>query len=134
MSSRLLIPILALGKHRDIAKAIGNVLVAQGFPINGILTTQLCSSASLALALRVLEPRPQALLIGGGYSDAEAADAHAVFYEYANEVGMLEGTVVVVRHGVAMRDGVAMWVIGELKAHFEARTASQGFVDRVLAM
>lgn len=89
---------------------------------------------SLALALRVLEPRPQALLIGGGYSHAEVADAQVVFREFADEVGVFDGTVVVVRQSVANRDGVAMWVIGELRGHFEGRTASQGSVDRVLAI
>ena len=134
MSSQPPTPILALGKHRAIAKAIGDVLVAHGFPMNGILITQPYSSASLALALRVLEPRPQALLIGGGYSDDEVADAHAVFDQYADEVGVFDGTVVVVRQGVSMSDGVATWVVGELKTHFQGRIASQGFVDRVLNM
>ena len=118
MSSPPPIPILALSKHRDIVKAIGNVLTAHAFSI----------------ALRVLEPRPQALLIGGGYTDAEVADAQVVFHAYTEEVGIFKGTVVAVRQGVVRRDGVAMWVIGELKAHFERRTASEGFVDRVLAM
>ena len=134
MSSPSPIPILALSKHRDIAKAIGNVLAAHAFTVNGILTTQPYSSAALALALRVLEPRPQALLIGGSYTDAEVADAQAVFHAYTEEVGIFEGTVVAVRQDVVRRDGVAMWVVGELKAHFEGRTASEGFVDRVLAI
>lgn len=41
------------GKHRDIAKIIGNVLAAYGFPMNGILTMQPYSL--------------QALLVGDGY-------------------------------------------------------------------
>lgn len=108
------------GKHRDIAKIIGNVLAAYGFPMNGILTMQ---SYSL-----------QALLVGDGYSDAEVADAQAAFHDYAQEVSMFNGTVVVVRQGVVRTDGVAMLVIGELIAHFQGRTASEGLVDRVLAI
>lgn len=102
--------------------------------MNGILTTPPYSSAALALALWVLEPRPQALAIGSSYSDAEVADAQAPFHEYAEEVGILNQTVVVMRQGVRRRGGVATWLLGELKAHFEGRTASEGFVDRVLAM
>lgn len=43
-------------------------------------------------------------------------------------------TAVVIRQGVAKKDGMAMWIIGELKAHLEGRTVSKGFVDRVSAM
>lgn len=61
------------------------------------------------------------------------AYAQTVFHSCAEEVGLFNGTVVVVRQGVVRRDGVAMWVVGELKAYFEGRTASEGFVDRILA-
>lgn len=66
--------------------------------------------------------------------DAKVADAQAAFHEYAQEVSIFNGTVVVVRQGVVRTDGVAMLVIGELKAHFQGRTASERLVDRVLAI
>lgn len=71
------------------------------------------------------------MLIGAGYGDAEVADAQAVFHEYAEEASMFNGTAVVVRQSGVNRDGVAMWVIGGLEAHFKGRRA---FFDRVLAM
>lgn len=134
MSSPLPIPILALGKYRDTAKAIGNVLAAHGFLMSGILTAQCYPSASLAVAHRVLERRPHTPLLGGDYSDAEASDAPAVLCEYTVEVGVFNGSVVVVRLGVVRRDGGATWVVEELKAQFESWAANEGFVDRLFAM
>ncbi|KAK3174102.1 hypothetical protein OEA41_001346 [Lepraria neglecta] len=81
------IPILTLGRHRPIAQTIAAVLAPHGFSVNGILDIDPYTSKELAGGLRVLEPRPQALLIGGGYTDQEAGQAEIVFDEYKKDVG-----------------------------------------------
>lgn len=89
----------------DVAKVNGNILAAPVFSIKGTPTTQPCSPACLTLPLRVHEPGPQTLLLGGDYSDVEVADPSAVFREYAEEVRILNGAVVIVRQGVVLLDG-----------------------------
>ena len=79
------------------------------------------SDSELAVALRVLEPQPQALLIGGGYTDEEADKAQAVFDEYTKETGISNGKLVRVAPGVVEKvgpKGVAGWVLEQLQGHF----------------
>ena len=81
------------------------------------------SDSELALALRVLEPPPQALLIGGGYTDEDADKAQAVFDEYTKEMGISNGRLVRVEPGVVERvgpNGVAGWVLEQLQGHFRS--------------
>lgn len=114
------IPILTLGRHREIAQSVAKVLQPHGFSVNGILSLENYSSTDLALALRVLEPRPQALLIGG-YTDEEAEQGRTVFDEYMKETGVSGGTVVKVGPGVLDklgREGVGNWVKEQLEGHF----------------
>ncbi|MCJ1457105.1 hypothetical protein MMC28_007471 [Mycoblastus sanguinarius] len=99
MTPTSVIPILTIGKHRDIGQEVGRVLAPHGFSVNGILSMQTYSPTELALVLRVLEPRPQALLIGGGYSDAEAEQAEVAFNDYRKEVGVSDGKFVRVGPG-----------------------------------
>ena len=123
MASPATIPILTLGKHRPIGQTIATVLAPHGFSVNGILDIDPYTSKELAGALRVLEPRPQALLIGGGYTDQEAGQAELVFDEYKKDVGLEKGTVVRVGPGVldkVGREGVGVWIVGELEAYFRS--------------
>ena len=64
---------------------------------NGILTDYPCSSAFLALAFRFLEPWNQTLLFANSCNDGRIVDAQAVLHEYAEEVAIVKGPVVVVR-------------------------------------
>ena len=65
--------------------------------------------------------------------DARATDAQAVFHEHVDKVGTFNSIVVVVRQGVVRREGVVMWIIGELKP-ISTGTASESLVDRVSAL
>ena len=79
------------------------------------------SDSELALVLRVLEPRPQALLLGGGYTDEDAEKAQAVFDEYTKETDIPNGKLVRVASGVVEKvgpKGVAGWVLEQLQEHF----------------
>jgi len=44
------------------------------------------SASTLASAIRVLEPQPRDLLIGGGYTHEEVEEARKVWTEYVKEV------------------------------------------------
>lgn len=113
--------VLTLGKHRPIALTIAGVLAPHNYHVSGILSSQTYSSSELALALRVLNPLPRVLLVGGGYTDEEADQAKEVFKEYAKEVEVADGTVVRVGPGVldkVGRDGVGKWIVGELDEWF----------------
>ena len=115
------VPCLTLGRHREIAKNVADFLAPHGFSVNGILSMNKWSPSDLAVALRVLEPSPQALLIGGGYSDEEAANARAAFDAYMKELDIPNGKVVRVDPGVIDKvgpKGVAAWVLEQLQAHF----------------
>ena len=115
------IPILTLGRHRPIGQTIAGILAPHGFSVNGILIIDTYASKELAAALRVLEPRPQALLVGGGFTDEEAEQAKLVFDEYKKDVELERGTVVRVGQGVldkVGREGVGKWIVGELETFF----------------
>ena len=78
------------------------------------------SSRDLALTLRVLEPRPLAVIMGRGYSEEEADDARAVFKEYMNETGVSDRTVVKISQKVfdeVGKDGISSWVQNKLEEH-----------------
>ena len=79
------------------------------------------SDSELASALRVLEPRPQVLLLGGGYADEDAGKAQAVFDEYTKEMDIPNGKLVRVAPGVVEKvgpKGVAGWILEQLQGHF----------------
>ncbi len=121
MASLPTIPCLTVGRHRDIARNVASVLAPHGFSVNGILSMHTWSDSELAMALRVLEPRPQTLLIGGGYTDEEAEKAQAVFDEYTKEMDISNGKMVRVASGVVEKvgpKGVAGWVLEQLQEHF----------------
>lgn len=52
------------------------------------------SASKLELVLRVVEPKPQVVLVDRGYSDDEAAETKKVFAEFAKSEGINMGTVV----------------------------------------
>lgn len=82
---------------------------------------QTWSDSELAIALRVPEPRPRAILIGGGYTDEEADRAQAVFDEYTKEAGISNGKLIRVVPGVVEKvgsTGVGDWVYEQLQGHF----------------
>ncbi len=121
MASLPTIPCLTIGRHRDIARNVANVLAPHGFSVNGILSMHTWSDSELATVLRVLEPRPQALLIGGGYTDEEGEKAQAVFDEYTKELDIPNARLVRVAPGVVEKvgpKGVAGWVLEQLRGHF----------------
>ena len=121
MASLTTIPCVTIGRHRDIARNVASFLAPHGFSVNGILSIHTWSDSELALVLRVLEPRPQALLIGGGYTDEEAEKAQAVFDEYTKEMDISNGKLVRVASGVVEKvgpKGVAGWILEELQGHF----------------
>ena len=121
MASLPTVPCLTIGRHRDIARSVASVLAPHGFSVNGILSMNPWSDSELALVLRVLEPRPQALLLGGGYSDEDAENAQAVFDEYKKEMDIPNGKLVRVAPGVVEKvgpKGVAGWVLEQLQGHF----------------
>ena len=80
------IPVMTMGKRRDLATRIGKLLLSHGYLNNGVISLPQYDNADLALALRVPEPRPQALMVGGGYTDEEAEQARGVFEAYQKEV------------------------------------------------
>ena len=121
MASLPTVPCLTIGRHRDIARSVASVLAPHGFSVNGILSMNTWSDSELALVLRVLEPRPQALLLGGGYTDEDAQKAQAVFDEYTKEMDIPNGKLVRVAPGVVEKigpKGVAGWVLEQLQGHF----------------
>ena len=115
------VPCLTIGHHRDITRSVASVLTPHGFSVNGILSISPWSDPELTLALRVLEPRPQVLLLGGGYSDEDAEKAQAVFDEYTKEMDIPNGKLVRVAPGVVQKvgaKGVAGWILEQLQGHF----------------
>ena len=121
MASLPTVPCLTIGRHRDIARSVASVLAPHGFSVNGILSMNTWSDSELALVLRVLEPRPQALLLGGGYTDEDAEKAQAVFDEYTKEMDIPNGKLIRVAPGGVQTvgpTGVAGWVLEQLQGHF----------------
>ena len=121
MGSLPRVPCLTIGHHRDIARSVASVLAPHGFSVNGILSMNPWSDSELASALRILEPRPQVLLLGGGYADEDAEKAQAVFDEYIKEMDIPNGKLVRVAPGVVEKvgpKGVAGWILEQLQGHF----------------
>ena len=116
-----IIPILTLSQNREIARNIAKAIAPRNFSVNGILEMDPYSSRDLGLTLRVLEPRPLAVIMGRGYSDEEAEQAQTVFKDYMNETGVEDGTVVKISQKVfdeVGKDGISSWVQKQLEAQF----------------
>ncbi|KAJ8110869.1 hypothetical protein ONZ43_g5762 [Nemania bipapillata] len=88
------ISVLSLSQNRTFVRAIHEHIEPRGFAIGNILESSPFSSNELTLALKVLEPRPQVVLVGRGYSEDETSIARQVFADYAADVGIEKGTVI----------------------------------------
>ena len=116
-----IIPILTLSQNREMARNIAKSIATCNFSVNGILEMDPYSSRDLALTLRVLEPRPLAVIMGRGYTEEEAEKARTVFKDYMNETGTEKGTVVKISQKVfdeVGKDGVSSWVLKQLEVQF----------------
>ena len=81
----------------------------------------LFSTTDLSLALKVLEPRPQVVLVGRGYSEEVTDEVRKVFKDYVNDIGVDKGTVIKITSKVfdeVGKDGIPKWVLGQLKEYF----------------
>lgn len=117
------IPVLTMGKHREMATRIGKMLAPHGYLVNGVICSPQYNNEELALALRVPEPRPQALMVGGGYTDEEAKQARDVFESYQKEVGFSTGTFVRVDPGALNAkgpDAIGKYCVEQLNATFRS--------------
>lgn len=122
MSSPATISILSLSQNRAVVRTIQEHIKPHGYSIGGILESDPFSKTELALALRVLEPRPVAVVVGRGYSEEETAETREVFSEYLKEVGLERGTVIKITSQVfdkVGKEGVPKWVLEQLEDFFE---------------
>ncbi|KAH6855910.1 hypothetical protein B0I37DRAFT_424685 [Chaetomium sp. MPI-CAGE-AT-0009] len=94
MSPPAPISILSLSQNRAVVRAIQKHIKPHCYNISGILESDPLSENELALALRVLEPRPAAVVVGRGYSEEEeTAETREAFSEYLKKAGVEQGTV-----------------------------------------
>ncbi|CAN9395467.1 unnamed protein product [Alternaria alternata] len=80
------IAILSLSRNRAVVRTIHEYVQPRGYIVGGVLDSKPFSAQELALALRVLEPRPQVLCIGRGYSEDDTSEARKIFHDYLKEV------------------------------------------------
>ncbi|KAH7310737.1 hypothetical protein B0I35DRAFT_482026 [Stachybotrys elegans] len=121
MASRVPISILSLSQNRSVVRLIGDYIHSYGYTIGGILEASPFSTSDLALALRLLEPRPQVVLVGKGYSEDVTDQVRDVFSQYAREVGTKDGAVIKISAKVfdeVGKDGIPKWVLGQLQSSF----------------
>ena len=115
------IPCLALGKDRRLAETVAARLRPHNFVVNAAIDGSLFSAENLKTVILALLPRPKVLVIGGGYSDEEASVARQMWDEYTTKYGVDNAVVVRVVPGILQssgRDGLADWILGELKKSF----------------
>ncbi len=84
---------MSLSGNRTIVKTIHKYIQPHVYLIGGILESDPFSASELSLALRVLEPRPQVLLVDRGCSDAETDEARKIFAEYMKDIDVGSGIV-----------------------------------------
>ncbi|KAI0874254.1 hypothetical protein GGS24DRAFT_353017 [Hypoxylon argillaceum] len=121
MAQRTLISVLSLSQNRSVVRAIHDHISPHIFTINGILESDPFEPSELALALRVVEPRPQVVLVGRGYSEEETSSVRQIFSQYMTEVGIEKGTVIKITSQVfeeVGKEGVPEWVLGQLESFF----------------
>jgi hypothetical protein len=88
--SSIKIPIFAVGQSRVNAEAISGIFQPPYY-LAGVLDTISLppynfTPSNLALALRVLHPRPRAIIVGEAISSEESADALKVWKEFVEEL------------------------------------------------
>jgi hypothetical protein len=89
MSSTPKIPIFAVGRSRVNAEAISGIFQTP-YSLAGVLDTVSAppynfTASNLALALRVLHPRPRAIIVGEAISSDDSAIAVKVWKEFVDE-------------------------------------------------
>ena len=122
MSPAAPISILSLSQNRAVVRTIQEWIKPYGYNIGGILESDPFSKNELALALKVLEPLPAAVVVGRGYSEEEMAEIREVFSQYLKEVGLKKGTVIKITSQVfdkVGKEGVPKWVLEQLEEFFE---------------
>ncbi|KAI0202603.1 hypothetical protein F4808DRAFT_420730 [Astrocystis sublimbata] len=122
MAQHTPISVLSLSQNRAVVRAIHDHISPLGFKIGGILESNPFSTNELALALRVIEPRPQAIIVGRGYSDEETSSARQVLSQYMRDAGIENGTVIKITSQVFEefgKEGVPKWVLGQLESFFK---------------
>jgi hypothetical protein len=75
-------------------------IAPHGFTIGGILESNPFSLNELTLTLKVLELRPQVVLVGRGYSEDETSIVRQVFLNYMADVEIEKGTVIKITNEV----------------------------------
>ena len=76
--------VLSVGRSRVVAQKVAGA-IAPLATVHGIYGVDFSEVTFLA-ALRLIHPRPQVLLFGGGYSDDEAERAEVVFKDFWTEM------------------------------------------------
>ncbi|KAI4944792.1 hypothetical protein J4E91_008479 [Alternaria rosae] len=116
------ISILSISQNRAVVRTIHDYVKPHGYVVAGILESDPFSAKELALALRVLEPAPQVVVIGRGYSGEEATESRKVYNEFAKSVGVKDGIVIKITDEIfdeVGKEGIPAWVLKELQAHFD---------------
>ncbi|KAI4860122.1 hypothetical protein F4820DRAFT_437836 [Hypoxylon rubiginosum] len=122
MANRSRISILSLSQNRMVIRAVHAEIQPHGFAIGGILESDPFSPKDLALALKILEPRPQAMLVGRGYSEEEAEVVRIIFAQFKQNVSLDDGIVIKITNKVfdeVGKEGVPKWVLHQLQDHFD---------------
>ncbi|KAM5341393.1 hypothetical protein ACJ41O_014424 [Fusarium nematophilum] len=108
------ISVLSLSQNRAVVRSIDDHITPHGYGIGGILESDPFSTHDLAVALRVLEPRPRAVVVGRGYTEEEADEVPKAFAEYSKDVGLDTGVVVIKITDEVFdkvgKEGVPKWV------------------------
>ncbi|KAL8292371.1 hypothetical protein RQP46_001837 [Phenoliferia psychrophenolica] len=114
---------LSVGRSRTVATKVA-AAIASSATVIGIYGVDFQEATFLA-ALRVLHPRPQVAIFGGGYDDDEAARAEKVFAKFWEDIGKEEGEMktVFVRVKVGTLEGggpgaIVSFIEGEIKKAF----------------
>jgi hypothetical protein len=117
------IAILSLSRNRAVVRTIHEYVQPRGYIIGGVLESKPFSAQELALALRILEPRPQVLCIGRGYSEKDTSEARKIFHDYMKEVDIdvEKGTVIKITNEVfddIGKERIPAWVSDRLDEFF----------------
>jgi hypothetical protein len=118
MAPRRALSILSPSQNHAVVRTVDDYIRPHGYAIGETLESDPFSAQGLALALRVLEPRPQVVLVGRGYPEDETTQARKIFAEYMKEVGVDKGTVIKITPKVfdeVGKEGVPKWVLQQLK-------------------
>lgn len=122
MATARTISVLSLSQNREFVRSIHAHIEPHGYGIGGILESDPLSVHDLGVALRVLEPRPRAIVVGRGYSEEEADEVRKAFTEYHKDVDLDAGVVIKITDEIfdkVGKEGIARWVLQQLQHHFE---------------